>query len=183
MGPWRESNLIKEKGGGEGRGTADRHGKHREEREKRRGRGRREWGLLAPLVHDVVLAITPFICNFSPFISERPPPRGCRHCWPNHVKYCVYCRVFSLSNLCLIGLSHSIRLLSCPISLLRGCICILLLSEFFWRYTMYELKFLENGRELASCLIFISFQWKKKRWYNSLVMWIKVNIFPNMNQV
>ena len=57
---------------------------------------------------------------FSPHLSsEKPPPCGCRHCWLNHVKYCVYCRVFSPSSLCLIGLSHSIGLLSCPISLLK----------------------------------------------------------------
>jgi hypothetical protein len=76
-------------------------------------------GASGPLFHDFVWAITPFICICSPFISEKPPPRGCRHCWPNHVKYCVCYNAFSLSNLRLIGLSHPIGLPSCPNSLLK----------------------------------------------------------------
>ena len=86
---------------------------------KEKGKGKKRMGAYGPLVRDIVLAIMPFICTISPFISEKPSPRGCRHCWPNHVNYCVYCRVFSFSNLYLIGLSHSIGLLSCPISLLK----------------------------------------------------------------
>jgi hypothetical protein len=94
-------------------------GQTRENREKREGEGKKRMGASGPLVHDFVLAITLFICILSPFISEKPPSRGCRHCWPNHVKYCVYCRHFSPSNLCLIGLSHPIGLPSCPNSLLK----------------------------------------------------------------
>uniref|UniRef100_A0A2N9IRB3 Major facilitator superfamily (MFS) profile domain-containing protein n=1 Tax=Fagus sylvatica TaxID=28930 RepID=A0A2N9IRB3_FAGSY len=46
-------------------------------------------------------------------------PASPRHCWPNHVKYCVCYNAFSLSNLRLIGLSHPIGLPSCPNSLLK----------------------------------------------------------------
>ena len=118
-GPWRESILDKrkrkEQGGGDGRETQQtQRGKRKE-----KGKGKKRMGAYGPLVRDIVLAIMPFICTISPFISEKPSPRGCRHCWPNHVNYCVYCRVFSFSNLYLIGLSHSIGLLSCPISLLK----------------------------------------------------------------
>jgi hypothetical protein len=76
-------------------------------------------GAPAPFVHDFVLAITPFICISPHLFSEKPSPCECRHCWPNHVKYYVYCRVFSPSSLCLVGLSHSIGLPSCPKSLLK----------------------------------------------------------------
>ena len=86
---------------------------------KEKEEGKKRMGASGPLVHDFVLAIMPFICICFPFISEKPPPRGCRHCWPNHVKYCVYCRAFSSSNLCLIGLSHPIGLPSRPNSLLK----------------------------------------------------------------
>ena len=118
-GPWRESILDKrkrkEQGGGDGRETQQtQRGKRKE-----KGKGKKRMGAYGPLVRDIVLAIMPIICTISPFISEKPPPRGCRHCWANHVNYCVYCRVFSFSNLYLIGLSHSIGLLSCPISLLK----------------------------------------------------------------
>ena len=134
----------------------DRHGKtERKEKEK----GKKRMGASGPLVHDFVLAIMPFICIFSPFISKKPPPRGCRHCWPNHVKYCIYCRAFSPSNLCLIGLSHPIRLPSCPNSLLRGSVLIPLLPEFFWRYSYrhhiyFNLRFFWTFY-LFKCFIFL----------------------------
>jgi hypothetical protein len=68
-----------------------------EEKGKRKKRGEEEnGGSRPPFVYHFVSAIMPFMCIVSPFISEKPPPRGCRHCWPNHVKYCVCCRVFSL---------------------------------------------------------------------------------------
>ena len=108
----RKSNGIKEKERRKGRGTAHTDKKEKEKRKKR-------MGAPAPFVHDFVLAITPFICISPHLFSEKPPPRGCRYCWPNHVKYCVYCRVFSPSSLCLVGLSHSIGLPLCPNSLLK----------------------------------------------------------------
>jgi hypothetical protein len=106
-----DKRKRKEQGEGDGR---KRHGKHREKRE-----GEEESGGFWPLFHDFVRAITPFVCICSPFISEKPPPRGCRHCWPNHVKYCVCYNAFSPSNLRLIGLSHPIGLPSCPNPLLK----------------------------------------------------------------
>ena len=62
------------------------------------------------------------MCIAPYLFSEKPPPCGCRHCWSNHIKYCVYCCVFSSSNLCLIGLSHPFWPLSCRSTLLRGSI-------------------------------------------------------------
>ena len=146
MGPWRGSNLIKERERGEGRGTANRHGKNREEKgvgrrtdmakteRKEKEKGKKRMGASGPLAHDFVLAFTPFICICYPFISEKPPPRGCRHCWPNHVKYCVYCRAFSPSNLCLIELSHPIGLPSCPNTLLKRFRTYPFATRVFWWY-------------------------------------------------
>ena len=95
-----------------------------EKREKKRGRKKKKekkkrMGLW-PLVHAFVKAIEPFVCISPHSFSEKPPPRGCRHCWPNHVKYCVHCCVFSPPSLCLVGLSHRIGPLSCRSSPLRG---------------------------------------------------------------
>ena len=115
----KREHFDKRKRKEQGGGGRQRDTENIERKEKREGVGEEENGGFWPLVDDIVLAIMPFICTISPFISEKPPPRGCRHCWLNHVKYCVYCRVFSFSNLYLIGLSHSIGLLSCPISLLK----------------------------------------------------------------
>jgi hypothetical protein len=67
----RKSNGIKEKERGKGRGTWGRHGKtERKEKEK----GKKRMGASGPLVHDFVLAITPFICILFSFISEKPLP-------------------------------------------------------------------------------------------------------------
>ena len=65
----------------------------RQTRGKKREK-KREWGS-GPLVHTFLLAIEPFVCISPHLFSEKPPPRGCRHCWPNHVKYCLDGCVFS----------------------------------------------------------------------------------------
>jgi hypothetical protein len=100
------------------KGRREGDGRHTEKK-KREREGKKRMGAPAPLCSSFCIGYYAIYVYFSPFISEKPPPRGCRHCWPNHVKYCVYCRVFSPSSLCLVGLSHSIGLPSCPNSLLK----------------------------------------------------------------
>ena len=88
------------------------------EKERKRENGAQAPGSCFCIGHWVIC-----IYFFSPHsISEKPSPRGYRHCWPNHVKYCVYCCVFSPSNLYLVGLSHPIGPLSCQSLLLRGSV-------------------------------------------------------------
>jgi hypothetical protein len=63
--------LIKEKERGEGRGTADRHGKtERKEKEK----GKKRMGAPAPFVHHFVSAITPFMCISPHLLVKNPLP-------------------------------------------------------------------------------------------------------------
>jgi hypothetical protein len=71
----RKSNGIKEKEMGKRGGGGD--SRHREKREREE---EEENGGSGPFVHDFVLAITPFICISLHLFSEKPTPRGCRHC-------------------------------------------------------------------------------------------------------
>ena len=71
------------------------------EREGRQTKGKKERMGLGPFVYDFVLAMEPFVCISPHLFSEKPLSRGCRHCLPNHVKYCVICCVFFPSNLLL----------------------------------------------------------------------------------
>ena len=57
----RKGNGIKDKEEEKGRGTADTDGKEKETRKK-------SMGAPALFVHEIVLAIRPFIYIFSPFI-------------------------------------------------------------------------------------------------------------------
>ena len=76
-----------------------------EEKERERGgrqtKGKKEIMGLGPFVYDFVLAMEPFVCISPHLFSKKSLFRGCRYCWPNHVKYCVICCVFFLSNLLL----------------------------------------------------------------------------------
>jgi hypothetical protein len=62
------------------------------------------------------------VCISPHSFSEKPSPRGCRHCWSNYVKYYVHCCVFSPLSLCLVKLSHPIGPPSCRTSLLSGSV-------------------------------------------------------------
>ncbi len=60
----------------------------------------------------------------SHLFSEKNPLRGCRRCWPNHVKYGVHYCVVSASSLCLVEIIHQIGSPSCRAPSLSGSIYI-----------------------------------------------------------